>query len=63
MELGRKRLGSRDAGEKPLGKPLRDRGLRQFTKAAKVLRGMRLSHQSKNEQALKELKDKGMEAT
>jgi catechol 2,3-dioxygenase-like lactoylglutathione lyase family enzyme len=34
----------------------------QFTKAANVLRGMGLSHLSKNEQALKELKDKGMEA-
>jgi catechol 2,3-dioxygenase-like lactoylglutathione lyase family enzyme len=33
----------------------------QFTKAANVLRGMGLSHLSKNEQALKELKDKGME--
>jgi hypothetical protein len=32
----------------------------QFTKAANVLRGMGLSHLSKNKQALKELKDKGM---
>jgi catechol 2,3-dioxygenase-like lactoylglutathione lyase family enzyme len=32
----------------------------QFTKAPNVLRGMGLSHLSKNEQALKELKDKGM---
>ena len=34
----------------------------QFTKAPHVLRGMGLSHLSKNEVALKELKDKGMEA-
>jgi len=34
----------------------------QFTKAPNVLRGMGLSHLSKNEQALKELKDKGMAA-
>jgi catechol 2,3-dioxygenase-like lactoylglutathione lyase family enzyme len=33
----------------------------QFTKAANVLRGMGLSHLSKNEQALKESKDRGME--
>ena len=32
----------------------------QFTKAANVLRGMRLTHLSKNEQALKELTAKGM---
>jgi hypothetical protein len=32
----------------------------QFTKAPHVLRGMRLSHLSKNDQALKELADKGM---
>jgi catechol 2,3-dioxygenase-like lactoylglutathione lyase family enzyme len=32
----------------------------QFTKAPNVLRGMGLSHLSKNKQALKELKDKGM---
>lgn len=32
----------------------------QFTKAAHVLRGMGLSHLQKNEQALKELTDKGM---
>jgi lactoylglutathione lyase len=32
----------------------------QFTKAGHVLRGMGLSHLSKNEQALKELGDKGM---
>jgi predicted enzyme related to lactoylglutathione lyase len=32
----------------------------QFTKAAHVLRGMSLSHLSKNEKALKELADKGM---
>ena len=32
----------------------------QFTKAPNVLRGMGLSHLSKNEQAVKELKDKGM---
>ncbi len=32
----------------------------QFTKASQVLRGMGLSHLSKNDQALKELADKGM---
>jgi predicted enzyme related to lactoylglutathione lyase len=32
----------------------------QFTKASNVLRGMGLSHLSKNETALKELTDKGM---
>src|SRR5882672_9230273 len=32
----------------------------QFTKAPNVLRGMGLSHLSKNEQAIKELADKGM---
>ena len=32
----------------------------QFTKAQHVLRGMGLSHLSKNKQALNELKDKGM---
>src|SRR5262245_9751285 len=32
----------------------------QFTKAPYVLRGMGLSHLSKNDQALKELADKGM---
>jgi lactoylglutathione lyase len=32
----------------------------QFTKAPNVLRGMSLSHLSKNETALKELADKGM---
>jgi lactoylglutathione lyase len=32
----------------------------QFTKAPNVLRGMGLSHLSKNESALKELADKGM---
>jgi lactoylglutathione lyase len=32
----------------------------QFTKAPDVLRGMGLSHLSKNDQALKELSDKGM---
>ena len=32
----------------------------QFTKAAHVLRGMGLAHLSKNEQATKELADKGM---
>jgi lactoylglutathione lyase len=32
----------------------------QFTKAPHVLRGMGLSHLSKNEQALKELAEKGM---
>jgi lactoylglutathione lyase len=32
----------------------------QFTKAPNVLRGMGLSHLSKNETALKELVDKGM---
>ncbi len=32
----------------------------QFTKAANVLRGMRLAHLSKNENAIKELADKGM---
>jgi hypothetical protein len=32
----------------------------QFTKAPNVLRGMGLSHLSKNEAALKELTDKGM---
>ncbi len=35
----------------------------QFTKAPQVLAGMKLSHLSKNEQALKELKDKGMAPT
>ena len=35
----------------------------QFTKAQHVLRGMGLSHLSKNKQALKELKDKGMAST
>ena len=32
----------------------------QFTKAPNVLRGMGLSHLSKNEKAIKELADKGM---
>ena len=32
----------------------------QFTKAPNVLRGMGLSHLSKNEQAIRELRDKGM---
>lgn len=32
----------------------------QFTKAAHVLRGMGLTHLSKNEKAIKELTDKGM---
>jgi lactoylglutathione lyase len=32
----------------------------QFTKAPQVLRGMGLAHLSKNAQALKELRDKGM---
>jgi len=32
----------------------------QFTKASNVLRGMRLAHLSKSEQAIKELTDKGM---
>ena len=32
----------------------------QFTKAPNVLRGMGFSHLSKNEKAIKELKDKGM---
>jgi lactoylglutathione lyase len=32
----------------------------QFTKAPNVLRGMGLSHLSKNDQAIKELSDKGM---
>ena len=32
----------------------------QFTKAPNVLRGMGLSHLSKNEKAVKELRDKGM---
>src|SRR5216110_2974350 len=32
----------------------------QFTKAPNVLRGMGLAHLSKNEKAIKELKDKGM---
>lgn len=32
----------------------------QFTKAPNVLRGMGLSHLAKNEQAIRELKDKGM---
>ena len=35
----------------------------QFTKAQHVLRGMGLSHLSKNKQALNELKDKGMAPT
>jgi catechol 2,3-dioxygenase-like lactoylglutathione lyase family enzyme len=35
----------------------------QFTKAQHVLRGMGLSHLSKNKQALKELDDKGMAPT
>ena len=35
----------------------------QFTKAQHVLRGMGLSHLSKNKQALSELKDKGMAPT
>jgi predicted enzyme related to lactoylglutathione lyase len=35
----------------------------QFTKAPHVLRGMGLEHLSKNEQAMKELKDKGMAPT
>src|SRR5271165_4971748 len=33
----------------------------QFSKAPNVLRGMRLTHLSKNAQAIKELADKGME--
>jgi len=32
----------------------------QFTKASGVLRGMGLSHLSKNEEAIRELRDKGM---
>jgi lactoylglutathione lyase len=32
----------------------------QFTKAAHVLRGMRLAHLAKSEAAIKELRDKGM---
>ena len=32
----------------------------QFTKTPNVLRGMGLSHLSKNEEAIKELRDKGM---
>jgi lactoylglutathione lyase len=32
----------------------------QFTKSPSVLRGMRLSHLAKNQQALKELTEKGM---
>jgi catechol 2,3-dioxygenase-like lactoylglutathione lyase family enzyme len=32
----------------------------QFTKAPNILRGMGLSHLAKNEQAIKELRDKGM---
>jgi len=32
----------------------------QFTKAANVLRGMKLAHLSKNETAIRELADKGM---
>jgi hypothetical protein len=32
----------------------------QFTKAPEVLRGMGLTHLKKNEQAIKELKEKGM---
>jgi predicted enzyme related to lactoylglutathione lyase len=32
----------------------------QFTKAPNVLRGMGLSHLAKNEQAIRELRDKGM---
>jgi predicted enzyme related to lactoylglutathione lyase len=32
----------------------------QFTKAAHVLRGMRLAHLKKSEAAIKELRDKGM---
>ena len=32
----------------------------QFTKAPNVLRGMGLTHLSKNEKAIKELTDKGM---
>jgi len=32
----------------------------QFAKASHVLRGMGLSHLTKNDQALKELSDKGM---
>lgn len=32
----------------------------QFTKAPNVLRGMGLSHLAKNEQAMRELRDKGM---
>jgi lactoylglutathione lyase len=35
----------------------------QFTKAPDVLRGMGLSHLSKNAQALKELRDKGMSSS
>jgi hypothetical protein len=35
----------------------------QFTKAPNVLRGMGLTHLSKNEQALKELTGKGMAPT
>ena len=35
----------------------------QFTKAQHVLRGMGLSHLSRNDQALNELKDKGMAPT
>ncbi len=35
----------------------------QFTKAPNVLRGMGLAHLSKNKNAIKELKDKGMAPT
>ena len=35
----------------------------QFTKAAHVLRGMRLTHLTKSESAIKELRDKGMAPT
>ncbi|MGH6865428.1 MAG: VOC family protein [Methyloceanibacter sp.] len=44
-----------------LGQPHRNRRLRlQFTKAPSVLRGMGLTHLSKNTQAVKELAKKGM---
>jgi predicted enzyme related to lactoylglutathione lyase len=62
-----------DAGVKPLPGPFLDfrdpwgnrieivpYGNVQFTKAPNVLRGMGLAHLSKNENAIKELKGKGM---
>ena len=54
--------GSVSRFSRPVGQPHRDVGYDnvQFTKAPNVLRGMGLTHLSKNEKAIKELTNKGM---